>query len=325
MDRIRTNRPTSLKMFNGSDTDSGISYESTEDETEVNTPLYSLSLIDPIKAVMKPENVLEKFVEVGGRRYLNDNTVKCILPADQEEVKRAHDQNYVEKTIWGNSYSAPVSENLSLGASVLDVGCGAGAWIMNMALEYSASVFVGIDVVPVFPEDHPPNSIFLKCNILNGLPFPDNTFDFVRQRYLLYTIDWQAWKEKVVKELIRVTKPGGYIEIMDVYCEVLEHLRKTGINPTAGLDVIKTFNEFKDEVIVAPMEERTYCLGKKAGRIGEATLKYTVEAYKAMKIIFTHIMRITEEEFEQMLTDYEKECNEVTLCKTRYRAIIQKR
>jgi len=116
------NRPTSLKMFNGSDTDSGISYESTEDETEVNTPLYSLSLIDPIKAVMKPENVLEKFVEVGGRRYLNDNTVKCILPADQEEVKRAHDQNYVEKTIWGNSYSAPVSENLSLGASVLDVG-----------------------------------------------------------------------------------------------------------------------------------------------------------------------------------------------------------
>jgi len=44
-----------------------------------------------------------------------------------------------------------------------------------------------------------------------------------------------------------------------------------------------------------------------------------------MKIIFTHIMRITEEEFEQMLTDYEKECNEVTLRKTRYRAIIQKR
>ena len=44
-----------------------------------------------------------------------------------------------------------------------------------------------------------------------------------------------------------------------------------------------------------------------------------------MKIIFTYIMRITEEEFEQMLVDFEKECNEVTLCRTRYRAIIQKR
>ncbi|CAG8503811.1 1550_t:CDS:2, partial [Paraglomus brasilianum] len=75
----------------------------------------------------------------------------------------------------------------------------------------------------------------------------------------------------------------------------------------SGTDVIKTFNEFKDKVIVAPIEERTHYLGKKAGRIGEATLKYTVGAYKAMKIILTHIMRITEEEFEQMLTDYEKE------------------
>ena len=122
MEKIRTNKPASLKTFNISDTDSGISYESTEDETVVNTPTYSPSLMDPIENVMKPENLLEKFVEAGGRRYLNDNTVKCFLPADQEEVKRAHDRNCVDKTIWGGNYSAPVSENLSLGASVLDIG-----------------------------------------------------------------------------------------------------------------------------------------------------------------------------------------------------------
>ena len=29
-------------------------------------------------------------------------------------------------------------------------------------------------------------------------------------------MDWQSWKEKVAQELIRVTKPGGYIEIMDI-------------------------------------------------------------------------------------------------------------
>ena len=119
MGKIRT---ASSKMFDISDTDSSISNEITEDETKANTPTYSPSLMDPIENVMKPENLLEKFVEAGGRRYLNDNTVKCFLPADQEEVKRAHDQNYVEKTIWGGNYSAPVSENLSLGASVLDVG-----------------------------------------------------------------------------------------------------------------------------------------------------------------------------------------------------------
>ena len=118
----RKNRPLSLKTFNFSDTDSGISYESTEDEIEINTPTYALSLMDPIEAVMKPENVLEKFVEVGGRRYLNDNTVTCYLPSDQKEVERIYDRNYVDKIMWGGNYSAPVSDNLSLGASVLDVG-----------------------------------------------------------------------------------------------------------------------------------------------------------------------------------------------------------
>ena len=106
-------------MFDVSDTDSGTSYEITEGEVEVNT---SPSLMDPIEAAMKPDNVLEKFLEIGGRRYLNDNTAKCFMPADQEEVKRVHEQTCIDKTIWGGSYSAPVSEKLSLGASVLDVG-----------------------------------------------------------------------------------------------------------------------------------------------------------------------------------------------------------
>ena len=43
--------------------------------------------MDPIEAVIKPENVLDKFVEVGGRRYLNDNTVKCYMSSDQKEVE----------------------------------------------------------------------------------------------------------------------------------------------------------------------------------------------------------------------------------------------
>ncbi|CAG8533404.1 9376_t:CDS:2 [Paraglomus brasilianum] len=327
-------------MVDFSDTESSTLYENTEDEIEVNIPI---SLTDPIEAVMKPENLLDKFVEVGGRHYLNDDTLKSLkyyLPSDQKEVKRTYDRHFVDKTVWGGNYSAPVSDSLSLGgASVLDVGCGAGAWIMNMASDYPASIFVGIDIAPLFPEDYPPNMAFLNCNIMDGLPFPDNTFDFVRQAFVIICINWRSWKEKVVKELIRVTKPGGYIEIMDIQREIVnpgiisgkidayleEHFYKAGINRASRAGVIDTFNEFKDEVIVSPIEEKTYYFGKKAGRIGEMTLKSIMEAYTAMKISFTHIMGITEKEFEQMLIDFEKECNEVPLRKERYRAIIQKR
>ncbi|KAI8364358.1 uncharacterized protein BYT42DRAFT_506332 [Radiomyces spectabilis] len=54
------------------------------------------------------------------------------------------------------------------------------------------------------------------CNIpYDGLPFEDNTFDFVQQNLsaIVYTrSDWS----RMLAELIRVTKPGGYIQLMEV-------------------------------------------------------------------------------------------------------------
>jgi len=85
-----------------------------------------------------------------------------------------------------------------------------------MASEYPLSTFVGVDMAPVFPEVTQTNVAFLRCNILDGLPFPDETFDFVRQGFLIVSIDWHEWKDKMVKELMRVTKTGGYIEVMDL-------------------------------------------------------------------------------------------------------------
>ncbi|KAI8379241.1 uncharacterized protein BYT42DRAFT_568172 [Radiomyces spectabilis] len=59
----------------------------------------------------------------------------------------------------------------------------------------------------------------LDFHILNvtehRLPFPDNSFDLVVQRLctVAYTLsDWQH----VVSEMIRVTKPGGYIQLMEI-------------------------------------------------------------------------------------------------------------
>ena len=90
-----------------------------------------------------------------------------------------------------------------------------------MALDFPLSSFVGVDISPLFPEERPPNAAFIKCDVHDGLPFPDNSFDFVWQAFLIVCIDWQAWREKVMKELIRVTKPGGYIEIMDMDAMVM--------------------------------------------------------------------------------------------------------
>jgi ubiquinone/menaquinone biosynthesis C-methylase UbiE len=73
----------------------------------------------------------------------------------------------------------------------------------------------GVDLSPIFPSSIKPRNCFFKqCNILDGLPFPDNHFDFVYQRLLVAGLTPENWSF-VLKELRRVTKPGGWIELVE--------------------------------------------------------------------------------------------------------------
>ncbi|CAG8803420.1 1407_t:CDS:2, partial [Gigaspora margarita] len=72
------------------------------------------------------------------------------------------------------------------------------------------------DISPIYPSEIKPcNLTFRTANILEGLPFPDNHFDFVYMRFLLTAFTEDDWQNKVIQELCRVLKPGGYIEIME--------------------------------------------------------------------------------------------------------------
>lgn len=82
------------------------------------------------------------------------------------------------------NFSAPVEELLEKGIKVLDVGCGSGRWILEMARDFPNSTFIGVDVSNVFPSPDkiPSNASFVEGNVLHGLPFADDTFDYVYQR-----------------------------------------------------------------------------------------------------------------------------------------------
>ncbi|KAG0352095.1 hypothetical protein BG005_008436 [Podila minutissima] len=100
--------------------------------------------------------------------------------------------------------------------TVLDVGCGPGTWTMEMANEFPDANITGIDMSPMFPTTIiPENCRFLQHNVQQPLPFPDNSFDFVYQRLLLAGLTPDDWK-KVMSELERITKPGGWIELVEI-------------------------------------------------------------------------------------------------------------
>ncbi|CAG8446904.1 5763_t:CDS:2, partial [Acaulospora colombiana] len=87
-----------------------------------------------------------------------------------------------------------------------------------MAYDFPSAIFVGLDISPIFPPEQkkPPNATFLQLNILDGLPFPDDTFDFIYQRSLASAMEESQWKSEVISELVRAIKPGGWVEIMEV-------------------------------------------------------------------------------------------------------------
>ncbi|KAF9967791.1 hypothetical protein BGZ70_008181 [Mortierella alpina] len=123
-------------------------------------------------------------------------------------------QHFILRYAMHGNYKSPLDK--SKVRSILDVGCGPGTWTMEMANEFPDATITGIDMSAVFPTTViPGNCCFVQHNVLDPLPFADNTFDFVYQRLLVTGLRPQDWIF-VMSELERVTKPGGWIELVEV-------------------------------------------------------------------------------------------------------------
>jgi SAM-dependent methyltransferase len=70
---------------------------------------------------------------------------------------------------------------------------------------------VGLDLV-AGPREHPSGYRHVRGNLLQGLPFQEGVFDLVHQRVLISGIPLGEWP-RVVGELVRVTRPGGWVEL----------------------------------------------------------------------------------------------------------------
>jgi ubiquinone/menaquinone biosynthesis C-methylase UbiE len=155
------------------------------------------------------EKLPEEFSWLDGRRHVN--AVPYVMPKDLDEVNRLDFQHYMMKYVLQRNYVSPITDP----RSILDVGCGTGRWAHEMAVSFPRAKVFGLDVIPdstVDPQTLPTNYRFVQGNVLEELPFPDKTFDFVHQRFLHMAVPSKSWPH-VIAELARVTRPGGWIEV----------------------------------------------------------------------------------------------------------------
>ncbi|KAG1460573.1 hypothetical protein G6F46_003737 [Rhizopus delemar] len=148
------------------------------------------------------------------REFHNEEKSTYWLPKDEDEQKRLTGQHFAFKELFEGNVLVSVRQNLDFekGISVLDVGCGSGVWIMDMNNDYPNCTYHGCDIVDTTNKILKIKQFtFSYGNVIEGLPYADNTFDFVNMRFFVYALRKEEWPI-AFKEIIRVVKPGGMIQ-----------------------------------------------------------------------------------------------------------------
>ncbi|KAF7728087.1 hypothetical protein EC973_006725 [Apophysomyces ossiformis] len=140
-----------------------------------------------------------------GREYHNEEDSGYLLPKDDQEIDRLHEEHFITKELLGCNIMAAGLKNLDFqagGLNILDVCCGPATWLCETSLEYPDCQFSGVDMCDLWPQIiRPVNLGFRKANILHGLPYPDKSFD-----------EWP----RVLSEIRRVLKDGGLFQCIDL-------------------------------------------------------------------------------------------------------------
>jgi SAM-dependent methyltransferase len=106
--------------------------------------------------------------------------------------------------------------------SVLDLACGPGGWVWDVAFAYPGMELIGVDISREMVQyaralarvQGLDNVTFLEMNILKPLDFADDAFDFVNARFLTGLMspgDWPA----LLQECRRILRPGGILRLLE--------------------------------------------------------------------------------------------------------------
>ncbi|RIB22784.1 S-adenosyl-L-methionine-dependent methyltransferase [Gigaspora rosea] len=271
------------------------------------------------------QSIQPEFRYIDGRRFHNVENAMYHLPNDENETDRLHLQHFLIRYLWQSNFSAPVDHNLSKpGAKVLDVGCGAASWSFDIATTYPLAKVIGLDISPYQPTTiKPKNFEFVKGNVQERLPFDDNTFDFVFQRFLVFGITKEKWTH-VVNELVRVLKPDGFLElcepssVFDVGpatkriwdCET-KMLEERGCD-FESYQKIEEYarNQGQLENIKKESKRCYYGTVYNSVEFSKAALSNMSYAYVSLKPILSKKLQVSDEEYDELTKISEKESAE---------------
>ncbi|OJJ32197.1 hypothetical protein ASPWEDRAFT_53883 [Aspergillus wentii DTO 134E9] len=138
-------------------------------------------------------------------------------PVDDEEADRLELQHRVFQKVFDNRLIFPPIREPQ---RVLDCGYGAGTWAIEVAEQYPDCEVIGIDISPHMKPDDTPENLWLQVDDLNRpFTFPSNYFEFVHSRLLSTGLNRSRWPG-YIRDIKRVLKPGGWVQLVELYFNV---------------------------------------------------------------------------------------------------------
>ncbi|CAG8722934.1 565_t:CDS:2, partial [Racocetra fulgida] len=252
--------------------------------------------------------LLDQYKIIGGRKFLNTHEGNYVMPSDEMELRRLEVSHVLTRYVWKGNFSAPVEEKLKNGkATVLD----SGHWILDLGNDFPNSTFVGIDIqssgFPSVNERHP-NTGFLEHDLTTGVPFPDETFDYVHMKIMYFALTKQQYIN-IIHEIVRVTKCDGWIEIFEPNLD-MKNLgnsmqAENGFDPMIFLEISKYFKSTNELTNIEHIKMNV-SLGEWAGRYNEYSLDSVKQFYKSATYMPDY-MGISQKDYQELIDDFDKQ------------------
>ncbi|KAF7288545.1 Methyltransf-25 domain-containing protein [Mycena chlorophos] len=159
-----------------------------------------------------------------GATLMRSGTKHHAYSRDEVPYPRSYAREVLDLDIWETMACQTICDSVTWHVfstpptRVLDIGCGTGTWILNCGKQWRNCQFVGLDVVPLHPNlgssELASRITWVQANFLEGLPFPNDEFDFVHIKRIALGVPEDKW-DGLFEEIVRVLKPGGAFELLE--------------------------------------------------------------------------------------------------------------
>ncbi|KDR85601.1 hypothetical protein GALMADRAFT_234564 [Galerina marginata CBS 339.88] len=203
-----------FSMVSGPPPSVGGSMASSATSYDVDPSLRSAS---PMSVLSVTESMQAHIYRQEYGRGLNNYSDVYRLPADEEELERLDKQHSMFVDIMGGKYVPPMASVMADDLpgetkACLDLGCGSGSWIMDVARDFPHCSAVAVDLIPMQSPTMPPNLRSEVDDVNLGLEHFYGDFNVVHARLISSGIkDYHL----LIDQIAHVLRPGGLIDVSE--------------------------------------------------------------------------------------------------------------